>query len=340
MTTKNLGIVKALHVGTIAPTNTNMIWLDTNLTVPLHKAYNPSSGSWEAFVYLTLIDNNTIKKDVDNKLYVDVSKIPELQVSDGSITLVKLADVATSTIFYRKTPGVGAPEVQTLATLKSDLGLSGTNTGDQDLTSLVQKSTTINSKSLSSNITLTPEDIGSPSGSGSSTGANTGDETKSTILNKLGIAALSGDNSGDQTASEVQIVDSGDLYDADNVEEALAEAKVLIDEHEEKLSGIGGIYSVTLSAGANVAAKISGATVPSGWTLEVGSTSYDIQINHNKDERVAFVSVFYIDGTEEIMLMNTAAYNGIRTVGTNTLVINSIATGVVSKVVKIYIYFV
>jgi hypothetical protein len=52
-------------------------------------------------------------------------------VKDASITLAKQADVATSTVFYRKTAGDGAPEVQTLATLKTDLGLTGTNSGDQ-----------------------------------------------------------------------------------------------------------------------------------------------------------------------------------------------------------------
>ena len=52
-------------------------------------------------------------------------------VDAGHITLARMADVATGTVFYRKTAGTGAPEVQTLATLKTDLGLSGTNTGDQ-----------------------------------------------------------------------------------------------------------------------------------------------------------------------------------------------------------------
>ena len=48
-----------------------------------------------------------------------------------------MANVASSTVFYRKTGGAGAPEVQSLSTLKTDLGLSGTNTGDQDLSGLV-----------------------------------------------------------------------------------------------------------------------------------------------------------------------------------------------------------
>jgi hypothetical protein len=54
-------------------------------------------------------------------------------IDDGAVTLAKQADVATDSVFYRKTAGTGAPEVQTLATLKTDLGLSGTNSGDQDL---------------------------------------------------------------------------------------------------------------------------------------------------------------------------------------------------------------
>jgi hypothetical protein len=54
-------------------------------------------------------------------------------IDNGAITLAKQANVATATVFYRKTAGTGAPEVQDLATLKADLGLSGNNTGDQDL---------------------------------------------------------------------------------------------------------------------------------------------------------------------------------------------------------------
>lgn len=53
---------------------------------------------------------------------------------NGALTLGKMADVATGTVFYRKTAGTGSPEVQTLATLKTDLGLTGTNSGDQTIT--------------------------------------------------------------------------------------------------------------------------------------------------------------------------------------------------------------
>ncbi|TXH17048.1 MAG: hypothetical protein E6R03_04530 [Hyphomicrobiaceae bacterium] len=42
----------------------------------------------------------------------------------GTITLSMLANMATSSLYYRKTAGTGAPEVNSLATLKADLGLT------------------------------------------------------------------------------------------------------------------------------------------------------------------------------------------------------------------------
>lgn len=55
-------------------------------------------------------------------------------IDAGVVTLAKMADMATSSLIYRKTAGSGAPEVNTLATLKTDLGLTGTNSGDQTIT--------------------------------------------------------------------------------------------------------------------------------------------------------------------------------------------------------------
>ena len=55
-------------------------------------------------------------------------------IQPGVVSLAKMADVATATVFYRKTAATGSPEVQTLATLKADLGLTGTNSGDQTIT--------------------------------------------------------------------------------------------------------------------------------------------------------------------------------------------------------------
>lgn len=63
----------------------------------------------------------------------DVTGSTALTIAASAVTLAKMADVATASVFYRKTAATGAPEVQTLATLKTDLGLTGTNSGDQDI---------------------------------------------------------------------------------------------------------------------------------------------------------------------------------------------------------------
>jgi hypothetical protein len=77
--------------------------------------------------------------DVTPAITADVKdgSIGTAKLADGGVTLAKQANVATGTVFYRKTSGTGAPEVQTLATLKSDLGLTGTNSGDQSIQTLL-----------------------------------------------------------------------------------------------------------------------------------------------------------------------------------------------------------
>jgi hypothetical protein len=104
--------------------------------------------------------------------------------------------------------------------------LSGTNTGDQDLSALALKTTTVNGHALSTNVTVTKSDVGLGSvvnsdttttanitdslnkrfvtdaqltTIGTTSGTNTGDETTATIKTKLGVTTLSGSNTGDQT---------------------------------------------------------------------------------------------------------------------------------------------
>jgi hypothetical protein len=62
---------------------------------------------------------------------LSASNVVTADITDANVTLAKMANVATGTVFYRKTASTGVPEVQTLATLKTDLGLTGTNSGDQ-----------------------------------------------------------------------------------------------------------------------------------------------------------------------------------------------------------------
>jgi parallel beta-helix repeat protein len=61
----------------------------------------------------------------------DVTGSGALTIATGAVTLAKMANMATGSLIYRKTALAGAPEVNSLATLKTDLGLTGTNSGDQ-----------------------------------------------------------------------------------------------------------------------------------------------------------------------------------------------------------------
>lgn len=70
-----------------------------------------------------------LKAPINNAAFTGTFAAPA-----GTVTLAMQANVATATVFYRKTAATGVPEVQTLATLKTDLGLTGTNSGDQTIT--------------------------------------------------------------------------------------------------------------------------------------------------------------------------------------------------------------
>lgn len=331
--TTNVGLVKAIFVGAVAPANTNVIWRDTVNNI--HKAYNLSTSQWEPLVEYVLIDNDTIKKDINGKLYVDQTALAGYVLSNGSVTLLKMADVASGTIFYRKSAGSGPPEVQTLAQLRTDLNIPNA----PNLSLYALKTYTINGKALNGNITLSATDIGSPAGSGDSTGTNTGDETSATILAKLGITVLSGENTGDQDATEISIIDAGDIFLSGTVEAALTEVKLIADQNKLDLQKTPHIEEITLPSASTVAGRIAavGADYPAGWTLTEGGSDKDLLITHNLNRRVAYVTVWAVTGTEEQQLLNTAANNGIKTPTTNSLLIQSLAT--ITKQIKIYIIF-
>lgn len=107
--------------------------------------------------------------------------------------------------------------------------------------------------------------------------------------------------------------------------------------------GAGGssAYLISLPSAGTVADRIAGAVegvdYPDGWVLAQGSTAVDIDIQHSLGQRAIQVSVFAVDGTQEQLLMNTAAYNGIITPDADNLRIQSLAT--IQKRIQIYIIF-
>lgn len=87
-------------------------------------------ASFDSNTYLTGNQSITLSGDVTGSGTTAITGT----IAAGAVTLAKMANMATASLIYRKTAGSGAPEVNTLATLKTDLGLTGTNSGDQTIT--------------------------------------------------------------------------------------------------------------------------------------------------------------------------------------------------------------
>ena len=139
---------------------------------------------------------------------------------------------------------------ETDATIKSKLGittLSGSNTGDQDLSGLVPNTRTINTKALSSNVTLTTADI-----------ADSTDKRYVTDANLTTIANQSGTNTGDNAVnslysglatSKQDTLVSGTNIKTINGNSVLGSGNLVVSGG----SGILGVHSIVKMASGQVA---------------------------------------------------------------------------------------
>ncbi len=119
--------VVVLTTADIADSTDKRYVTDANLTVIGNTSNTNSGDNATNTQYSGLVTNATHTGDVTGS--------GALTIATGAVTLAKMADMATGSLIYRKTALTGVPEVNTLATLKTDLGLTGTNSGDQDLSS-------------------------------------------------------------------------------------------------------------------------------------------------------------------------------------------------------------
>lgn len=76
LTTKNLGLVKLVHVSTLPPTNINMIWYDDNIGIKRHKYYDTILSAWVLLGALakrgiiTPLDGINYSWDIDDNLII------------------------------------------------------------------------------------------------------------------------------------------------------------------------------------------------------------------------------------------------------------------------------
>lgn len=121
-------------------------------------------------------------------------------IDNGAVTLAKQADMATGSVVYRKTAGTGAPEVQTLATLKTDLAITKSDVG---LGSVVNADTTTTANITDSTNKRFVTDA-QLTVIGNTSGTNTGDQT----------ITLTGDVTGTGTGSFATTIANGAVSNA------------------------------------------------------------------------------------------------------------------------------
>ena len=145
-------IIQMYKNGSISTTITN-----ENITSDLELQIPNKSG----VKVIATVDDISGKEDSSNKVTTftgnttSTTKFPVVKaIVDWVNSLGFITNVATALGY---TPANKAGETFTGAITATNL--SGSNTGDQDLSGLVPKTTTVNSKALSSNITLTTADI-------------------------------------------------------------------------------------------------------------------------------------------------------------------------------------
>jgi hypothetical protein len=152
------GILPEIEWGHIIGSLANQTDLQTALDVKVNLIRTINSHPLSADVVLTKTD-------------IGLGNVPNIDCST-SANIIDYTDKRFVTdldlVKLSNTTGVNTGD-ETLTSIKTKLGittLSGSNTGDQDLSAYVPTSRQINGKALIANITLTPADIGAqPSGS-------------------------------------------------------------------------------------------------------------------------------------------------------------------------------
>lgn len=245
------------------------IWVYTNNGVPPAALFQNNNGEGSPIIIDSATDkayyyNGTAVKQISgggsgglaDGAYGDVTVSGTgtvITINNGVVTLGKQANVASGTVFYRKTAGVGIPEVQTLATLKTDLGLTGTNSGDQ--TSVATLTTPRNISISGGGITAAGVAFDGSAAIALSASVDAGHVTLARMAN-LAANSIIGNNTG---GAAVPI--------------ALSAAQV------STLLGLGTMSTQAASAVAITGGTVNGATV--GATTPAAVTGTNVVVNTN-----------------------------------------------------------
>ena len=149
-------------------------------------------------------------------------------------------------------------------------------------------------------------------------------------------------------AVDVPITDTGGLYDATEVEAALAEVMTAHNALQAEVDGFGTgteqtLFRINLTAQSTVAARVAAATettdYPTGWVLAASSV-VNLLVTHTLTGRnIASVQVWEIDGaTERLLVPFSSAFSGVLgNTSATTVLIEGLAPTV--KAIRIILTF-
>lgn len=134
-----------------------------------------------------------------------------------------------------------------------------------------------------------------------------------------------------QAAIDVLITDTAEIYDALNVEDALAEVMAYamsLDIAIAALPILPIMETINLPAAANLVAKVAAAAettdYPTGWTLEV-TDGVNLTITHGLGKEIDHVTVKKVVGAvKKILKPYSTAYSDVSATTTSILVIEGI----------------
>jgi len=94
------------------------------------------------------------------------------------------------------------------------------------------------------------------------------------------------------------------------------------------------VFVLSLPLSNDVFGRIAGATLPTGFVISVGESSYDLLITHSLNRKVANVTIMAVDGQEETLLIGSAAYTGLKTT-LNTCLIMGLTNTIIPLTVNL-----